>query len=230
MKKITICTVSIYDDDYENTRFHKFCMSTWERAKQNIIAQGFDCEIVIYGHDSEPVQTVMKECADHIEGSGQISVKADAVKLWIMANYPNHFYLDMDNYIRPNFEFVDERFFRNGFNVMYNGEDTESFQKVYDLYKNGEVIGLGDKKVYSLLYEENPSAYPNIIHCSFMDNYPVENWQFVDEDSDFIQAHYKDRPNYIFISKTADIPHILKLRGEQDLIDMAEDMYTNGKD
>ena len=122
------------------------------------------------------------------------------------------------------------------FFLIYNKDNTDLFKAVYDKYKNDDLITLNDYKVSGYLEKEKIIDYnfdsgfdKCVIHAPFIDDQPVENLYFVneeDEKDEFVQQNKNNRKLYRFINpKTRKHHGIFGLYGEQVLIDFIKDNY-----
>lgn len=171
MKKITIFTANLWNDDYLETPLHRFCIDTWQRAKKDIESQGYECEIKIFNYDDKLVKEYFDEIGLHKESKSK-AIVTDGFKIFILSKFPNHLWFDLDLWISYNYVFKDELYFNTSQYYIYNSDNTDFFKYIYDKYKTGEFVDKDDKKVFAKLGFKRPKCvfWNTIRHLQAIDN------------------------------------------------------------
>jgi hypothetical protein len=108
---------------------------------------GYD--IKVFDYNSEEVKFVKNDCLEHFE-SKSISIRTDAIRMFILSQYSDYLYLDWDVYVHEPFE-LKEKVIRPYFWSIYNAEELDYFKVLYEQYKLGLFKNLYDAEVSKIL-------------------------------------------------------------------------------
>ena len=239
--EITLFTINLhfFDDTFEKTidyPLHQLCLQSWNKIICYAEKLKYTVNVKIFTEKSEEYEYVYES----VIKKNNITNKArqtDVFRLYILAHNPNYMWLDWDVYIRDNFEFDFTKPFlmRNWF-LIFNSVNLDLFQELYSTYCKYDIIRFGDKEATIYMEEEGLFTYlynkglgDKIIHCSFIDNQPVETLYFIntDEENDnFVISHKKDKRKFRFININSGQHKCIKgLFGEPELINFILNNY-----
>jgi len=238
--RITIFTLALSDSDIKmtiNSPLHQLCVSTWNKIVDYIRKQGSSAVIKIYNDDSEEYKKVYNECFKNSKVRNKAHY-ADAFRLYMLSKHPYYLWLDWDMFIRDNFEFdFTKPFLMYSFNTMYNCDRLDIFQTLYQKYRTNDFNKLNDSTFMSIVKENqwidhklNKPLVSMTVHCNFIDNQPVENLYFIndeEESSEFVLQHKNEKNKYRFINiKTPRHNGICGISGEPKLIEYILSNYN----
>lgn len=138
---MTIFTVNPFDDGYfvdgkPVSKFHQFCMRSWERL---------GCEIKVFDYNSPEVIEAKEKYKLWIDSaikkgfsSKFLSIASDPIRLYILSLYDDLLYFDTDIYVTdPTFlkELENETAFKirgHNFCAVYNGKRKDIAKRILD--------------------------------------------------------------------------------------------------
>lgn len=197
-----------------DTKFHKACISSWDRLKNYFIKLGFDCDIKIFTYDSPEVQEFKKEYnyANNYEGKNP-ALLADAFRMWVLSRNTNYLWLDSDIYIhrdidKLNLDFPFDGHLGKSFCVIFNGQNTEKFKYIWNIYQTTDLSSMGDKEFIKTFLDgkcdDRSWMVDKILHLCEIDRQnqsPRAKWHFVsNEDTSLYLKERLNKREYTFIS------------------------------
>lgn len=136
MKKITVFTVQLTNNNYLQHPVCQLCLNSWPRLIEQFKNIGYDCEIKIFNYDDDEVKlfyNTYPQYKDYPEA--HLNLVSDVFRIWILSRYPNHLWLDSDIFVYyDHFNFIDQLYFNNPYCVMYNSTNLSFFKNILDWY------------------------------------------------------------------------------------------------
>lgn len=211
MKTLKIIGLSIYDDDYENTDLHKFCINSWNKLILYCKKSGYNANIKIYKHNHILVKIAKFLAKKHLKSKSK-SICTDAIKCFFLGTFSNVIFLDLDVYVKNNINFNFDFLFRRSFYFMSNINNKFFYKKLFKRYCNGDFINKMDYYVFSECNLPNTKPMKEFKHLHMIDN--CKNLIYTD-DANIIDK-YKNNPNVAIITHNINIHRAFEVVDDED--------------
>ena len=198
-----IFTVNPYNDNVINSPIPQFCMNSWKKL-------GYD--IKVFDYNSEEVKFVKSECHEHFLGKS-ISIKTDAIRMYILSQYPNHLYLDWDVYVHKPFD-LKEKLIRPYFWSIYNAEELDYFKVLYEQYKLGLFKNLYDAEVSKILNIKDNGAINELNHL-----YSADRPYYLFSSNQDTATKYKHSKVCVINNGGNILRNAINIKGDKELFD-----------
>ena len=258
MRDLTIFSLNINKGlSSSSVNLHNMCYDSWKYVINFLISRGINVITKIY--DENDIEFIdfynkFKSTTGFTFENLKISHIADAFRLYIVANKPNHMWFDWDllatnDFNIDNFDY-DKKIFKKSFSFIYNGNELDFFKKVYNYIVDNRLSRDGDKKLVNRLLLSNVIKDNDIsiinpvntLNLFWLNSREAKDLIFVNE-IDIDNKYYvellnwikndgvnKKPNNYIFVTRNTNDVVAKNIRNNYDLIKFILNNYQLSKE